>query len=236
MLPRIKDKLFLTPELSPTFAAKDDDLIQILGIMTRILDGHGYVSDSGAHGHRGYNERMMFVSVGAAVDIPFKVHRYLGTLGPKLYFLRLPKVEKTEDEYIAQINSDFEEKVQEIERALFEYLRWFELYPSADNQISDAISLAKIEWNTSKDDADAKRYIVRLARLLAYLRGVVPTWHTHDTQGSNYGYGMAIKEECDRAITQLYNLARGHALSGGRNYITFDDIPLIIKLFYQQHQ
>jgi len=41
---------------------------------------------------------------------------------------------------------------------------------------------------------------------------------------------MAIKEQCDRAITQLYNLARGHALSQGRNYITLDDIPLVIKV------
>ena len=64
MLPKIKNKLFLTPELAPTFAAKDDDLIQVLGIMTRILDGHGYESDTGAHGHRGYNEKMMFVWIG----------------------------------------------------------------------------------------------------------------------------------------------------------------------------
>jgi hypothetical protein len=103
MLPKIRNKLFLTPELAPTFAAKDDDLIQVLGIMTRVLDGHGYESDSGAHGHRGYNERMMFVWVGAAVDIPYKVHKLLGTHGPKLYFLRLPKSEnKTEDEYMPQ--------------------------------------------------------------------------------------------------------------------------------------
>jgi hypothetical protein len=226
MLPKIRNKLFLTPELAPTFAAKDDDLIQILGIMTRVLDGHGYESDSGAHGHRGYNERMMFVWVGAAVDIPYKVHKLLGTLGPKLYFLRLPKSEKkTEDEYIAQINSSFDQKVKEIERALFEYLRWFEIYPNAVNQSS----LPKIEWNSDKDDIGAKRYGIRVAQLLAYLRGVVPTWHTRDTQGSNYGYGMATIEECGRAITQLYNLARGHALSQGRNYITLGDVPLIIK-------
>jgi hypothetical protein len=195
--------------------------------MTRVLDGHGYESDSGAHGHRGYNERMMFVWVGAAVDIPYKVHKLLGTLGPKLYFLRLPKSEKkTEDEYIAQINSSFDQKVKEIERALFEYLRWFEMYPNAANQSS----LPKIEWNSDKDDICAMRYVLRLAQLLAYLRGVVPTWHTRDTQGSNYGYGMATIEECDRAITQPYNLARGHALSQGRNYITLEDIPLIIKV------
>ncbi len=40
LLPKIKNKCFLTPELAPTFAAKDDDLIQILGIMTTILDGN----------------------------------------------------------------------------------------------------------------------------------------------------------------------------------------------------
>jgi hypothetical protein len=168
---------------------------------------------------------MVFVWVGAAVDIPYKVHKYLGTLGPKLYFLRLSKSEKkTEDEYIAQINSSFDQKVKEIERALFEYLQWFEMYPNA----ADQSSLSKIEWNSDKDNLDAKRYVIRLAQLLAYLRGVVPTWHTRDTQGSNYGYGMA--EECDRAIQQLYNLARGHALSRGRNHITFEDIPLIIKV------
>jgi Mn-dependent DtxR family transcriptional regulator len=227
MLPKIRNKLFLTPELAPTFATRDDDLIQILAIMTRVLDGHGYESDSGAHGHRGYNEKMMFVWIGAAVDIPYKVHRYLGTLGPKLYFLRLPKSEKkTEDDYMAQINSSFDQKVKEIEKALFEYLHWFEMYPNSANQSS----LSKIEWNSDKDNVDAKRYVIRLAQLLAYLRGVVSTWHTRDTQGSNYGYGMAIKEECDRAIQQLYNLARGHALSQGRNYITLEDIPLIIKV------
>jgi hypothetical protein len=84
MLPKIRNNLLLTPELSPTFAKKDDDLIEILGILTRVLDGHGYESDTGAHGHRGYNEPMMFTWVGAAVDIPYKVHKYLGTLGPKL--------------------------------------------------------------------------------------------------------------------------------------------------------
>lgn len=54
LLPKIRNKLFLTPELSPTFTKKDDDLIEVLGIITRVLDGHGYESDTGAHGHRGY--------------------------------------------------------------------------------------------------------------------------------------------------------------------------------------
>ena len=129
MLPKIKNKFLLTPELSPTFAKKDDDLIEILGILTRILDGHGYESDTGAHGHRGYNEPMMFVWAGAAVDIPYKVHKYLGTLGPKLYFLRLPNNSHSEADYYNNLDIDFGDKLDRIRIALFDYLEWFESCP-----------------------------------------------------------------------------------------------------------
>jgi len=116
LLPKIKNKCFLTPELAPTFAARDDDLIETLGILTRILDGHGYESDSGTHGHRGYNEPMMFAWIGAAVDIPRKVHKLLTTLGPKLYFVRVPKVQsKSDDDYYQQLlHNDFDIKRSQI--------------------------------------------------------------------------------------------------------------------------
>jgi hypothetical protein len=45
MLPKVKNKLFLTPELAPLFAQRDEDLLQSLGILTSILDGHGYGND-----------------------------------------------------------------------------------------------------------------------------------------------------------------------------------------------
>lgn len=226
MLPRIRNKLFLTPELAPTFAAKDEELIQVLGIMTRILDGHGYESDTGAHGHRGYNERMMFVWLGAAVDIPRKVHKHLATLGPKLYFLRLSAFNKSEDDYFKQLGDDFEAKIKEIHTALFEYLKYFESCPRAviENEVP------KILWDDTKDEESAVRQIIKLGQLLAHLRGVVSTWETQGTQGSDYSYCMPTIEEPGRAITQLRNLARGHALIKGRNSITSDDIPIVIKV------
>ena len=92
MLPKIKNKFFLTPELAPTFAQREEELIQTLGIMTRILDGHGYESDTGAQGHRGYNEDIMFTWLGAAVDIPYKVHRQLSGTRTKIIFLSVIKV------------------------------------------------------------------------------------------------------------------------------------------------
>ena len=227
MLPKIKNNLFLTPELAPTFVLKEDDLMQVLGIMTRILDGHGYESDTGAHGHRGYNEKIMFTWIGAAIDIPPKVYRHLTMLGPKMYFYRLSKARKKEEDCYDQLNDDFEKKIKEIKVALFEYLKWFEIAPQV---VHEKGLPSKIQWDFVKDEDLAKRYIFRLAELLSHLRGVVPPWQTKDTQGTNYAYGVSTIEEPDRARKQLYNLARGHALKEGRNYITPEDISLIIQV------
>ena len=65
MLPKVKDRHFLTPELAPIFTIEEKDLGLILGAITRIADGHGYGSDSGAHGHREYGDTM-FVWTGAS--------------------------------------------------------------------------------------------------------------------------------------------------------------------------
>ena len=56
--------------------------------------------------------------------------------------------------------------------------------------------------------------------------GVVPTWHTLGAQGSDY----ATIEEPGWA-TQLTNLARAHALTQGRNYLTLEDVPSAIKAY-----
>ena len=46
---KMKDNYFRLPELSPMFSLKDDDLNQILGIITRIADGQGLMTDSGVY-------------------------------------------------------------------------------------------------------------------------------------------------------------------------------------------
>jgi hypothetical protein len=81
------------------------------------------------------------------VLIPWKVHKYLGTLGPKLYFLRLPKTFKNDDEYRAYINNDdFIAKTKKIEQALLDYLNWFELCPHAEK--INGIAKIKMERRT----------------------------------------------------------------------------------------
>ncbi len=227
LLPKIKHKLFLSGELSPIFSKKDDDLIEILGILTRVLDGHGYEGDSGAHGHRGYTGEYMFTMLGAAVDIPRKVYKHLSSLRPKLYFLRTSTNEKTEDDYLTILKEDnFTEKFNKIQNLLNEYLSYFESCPIM--VVKD--NVPKIDWKEQRDDEQALKIIVKLGLLLAHLRAAVNTWHTEGTQGSDYSYDMPHIEHPTRAMTQLRNLAKGHALVQGRNYISKEDIPIVIKV------
>jgi hypothetical protein len=89
--------------------------------------------------------------------------------------------------------------------------------------------IPKMTWNIEVDEQAVKYHIVRLAKLLAHLRGVVPTWEK-DRDGTEYNYALATIEEPSRAVTQLRNLVRGHALSQGRNYFCLDDVLLLIKV------
>ncbi len=263
LLPRIKDKIILTPELSPLFTGKDDDIREQFGVITRVIDGKGFESESGVHGQRGYHGSYMFTWLGAAVDIPSNVYKFLSTIGFKIYFLRLPRTEVTEDELVEQLTSGkkFNEKMEEIEKLLIDYLISFEVCPISIGQINNQV---KIEWDAEKDDKNAIKIIAKLALLLAHIRGHVVVYKNTDyddrlpiekhqrqltqlgleqpqpqqlntdkkeiTYSQAFSHGVPIIEHPSRANQQLYNLARGHALSYGRNYITKEDLKLVIKV------
>ena len=232
MLPRIRNKTFLTPELSPMFTTKEEDLTQLLGIITRIADGHGYSSDSGAHGHRGYDEDMMLVWVGAAVDIPYKVYKTLNNLGHRLYYFRTEFPEESIEDLTkyACIGEDFKHRRARVQAALFDYLKWFEIGPDLkmEPNSNDNIN-KKMQWDYSKDDQAAIKTIAGMADVLSYLRCVAQVWDTSGSQGSDYSFTISQREVPRRATTALSNLARGHALQNGRNYITLEDVPTVVK-------
>ena len=85
LIPKMKDKILLTSEIAPIINTNEDDLRKILGIITRLVDGKGYQSHSGTHGHRGYPP-MMFTWIGAGIEIPSKMWTMLSQVGFKIYF------------------------------------------------------------------------------------------------------------------------------------------------------
>jgi len=227
LLPKIKGKVFITPELAPLITGNEDTLTENFGILIRVLDGHGLWLDSGVHGGRGYKGNYCFMMLGAAVDIPYKIWAILGNLGPRLYFLRIPdpldSISERKAELLKSFNDvPYEIKVKECRKVLKEYWKYVKSRPG-DN---------KIVWNREKDDSYTREKIADATILLAKLRASIKTYQTRDgnSSGTNYNFEMPIEEYPDRAFHALYNMARGNAVLYGRNYITKDDLSVIFPI------
>ncbi len=66
--------------------------------------------------------------------------------------------------------------------------------------------------------------------MVAKLRASLPTKNTSGTSGSNYGYEQPIEEDPERASQMFYNLARGHAVLLGRNYVIKEDLRVVLDV------
>ncbi len=227
LLPKIKNKTLITSELAPIFGGKDDLLKETLGVLTSILDGKGYSSESGSKGHRGYDEDIFFTWIGAVVEISSRVWNLIGFMGPKMYFLRIDEdsssLEEKRQKILKNINGKkYAEKQKEIAIETNNLWSLVKKHPIQNN--------GKIVWDESKDDLDTLDKIVIMAQVVGCLRAYLPTNNTEGTSGSNYGYEKPIVEDAERASHAFYNLARGHAVYSGRNYITGDDLNVVIDV------
>jgi hypothetical protein len=124
--------------------------------------------------------------IGAAVDIPYKVYKYLGYLGPKLYFLRLSKMNKTEDDFVNEMGQDeYPVKFAKVREALNDYLNIFASCPDMSDDVDEAMNrishLRKMAWSKKDDDKKTSRLIVRLAMLLSHLSGCYDFWRYRGT-------------------------------------------------------
>jgi predicted transcriptional regulator len=227
LLPRIKGKVLLTPELLPIFDAPYETLMRNMGIITRILDGQGYTSDSGVHGQRGYKGfegDYVFHWLGAIALVPHRIWSLLGNMGPRIYFYQFPKEEEKEAKELAkELQDDFTNKTKICRNAVHNFISY--LWNNY-SQIG--------KWEKEKDYSSALEAIANLAMLLAKLRGNIEYQHVDEPgengEESRETYTQPIIEEPHRANQVLYNLARGHALLYGRKFITDADIPLVTKI------
>lgn len=223
LLPRIKDKSLITKELAPVFGADEDQLLKNISILTSVLDGQGYVSDSGVHGQRGYPDPHMFVWLGAIVDIPYRVWKLLGNLGPRLYFLRVNGQDRDEETRLNElIDAMYLVKVKECASKAYAYF----------SKLDEALFAKKIVWQRVNDDRGLLRKVLRIAKVLAHLRAVVHVWETEGSGGSEYNYSSPVIEDPARATNALYNLAIGHAVFHGRHKITEDDLRIVTRVAF----
>ncbi len=223
LLPRIKGKVLIVAELLPIFDAPYETLMHNMAIITRLLDGQGYTSDSGVHGRRGYTGaegEYVFHWLGAIAFVPHHMWKLVGNMGPRIYFYLFPKeAEKDAKELAKELQENYKEKTTICKNAVHSYISYLlNSYPT------------KIEWEKEKDSSSACEMISNFALLLCRLRGNVEIHHLDDSDEESLNYKQPIVEAPHRANQVLYNYARGHAVLYGRRHITNEDVPLVAKI------
>ena len=212
LLPRLRNKCLVTPELGVLF--KDRNLPQTLGLLTRLLDGFGYVRHTG-FGEVGVHENVRFNWCAAIVKIQPKHWDLFGHLGHRLLFLHLENenesVEAVENRLVRMITEDrdYVEKLSICRNAVIAFFQNIQArYPNG------------VTWNTAMDNQRAKQIIVKAALMLKSLRGTIDPKDATNT----------IFEEPTRLTQSLYNICRGYALMHYRTHIIVNDIESVLTI------
>lgn len=214
LLPRIRNKILITPELAPLFEAPKDKLIDNFATLTRVLDGEGLNSDKGTHGHRGYSGDYKFIWLGATTPLRASVWNVMGKIGNRLFFLNVREKNRTSKDYLAMFSGKaYEEKVKICRSAVRNFL---------DNHFKNN-PVRSIEWD-AEQDLFILQEIIKYATLLSKLRGTLMLWKD---EAGEYQYNFPLIEEPPRAINSLYNLAKGHALISGRKFLRSEDLEVV---------
>ena len=214
LLPRIRNKILITPELAPLFEAPKDKLIDNFATLTRVLDGEGLNSDKGTHGHRGYSGDYKFIWLGATTPLRASVWNVMGKIGNRLFFLNVREKNRTIKDYLEMFSGKaYEEKVKICRSVVRKFL---------DNHFLNN-PVRSIEWD-AEQDLFILQEIIKYATLLSKLRGTLMLWKDEVGQ---YQYNFPLIEEPPRAINSLYNLAKGHALINGRKFLRTEDLEIV---------
>jgi hypothetical protein len=222
LLPRIRHRLFLVPELAPLFGLRNEDLLESFSILTRVFDGQGLSTDSGVHGRRGHTGDYLFAWIGCTTPIEHRVWKTMGKLGSRLLFLEMPDEQHTNEQLVSDVagGDSYKDRVQRCADAVDDFL---------DSLWRETGGVRAVHWNRASDPNDVMLRLADYAKALARLRGTISVWREGSGDDETYNFSTPIIEQPHRALSLLYALARGHALVHGRRQLAEDDLPIAAR-------
>jgi len=214
LLPKLKHRVLLTPELAPIFTGKTDDLKDRFATITRILDGEGLSTDSGTHGQINLAGEYVFAWLGATTPFSKNIWQVMAQLGSRLFFLVMEgSAQPSKGELIQSLlePDSYKERVAKSQVAVGNFLSHLFTYYGGPQGVA---------WNNTNAPPAVLELLVNCASLLAVMRTPYGLDPEQDASGPQ-------NEGPTRAMSVLYNLARGHALLHCRTLLQFTDLPLI---------
>lgn len=221
LLPKIKNKVLIVRDLAPIFGMRDDDLLKTMGVLTRVFDGEGLITNTGVHGRRGYEGKYLFMFLAASTPIQSRVWKVMGNFGSRLFFYNLNTPDKDLKTLADQLSTNLSPKSKE--KRCRQYTK--ELISEVFNDNP------KVRWDKSKDDKKLLQEIGIISKLLACLRGIIQV--SLDADGEDVEKSSIPQiEKPDRINQSFYNFSRGHALLCERKNINDLDIAILIKVAF----
>lgn len=215
LLPKLKNKAFIVPDLSPLFGKSNERLKEDLGVLTRVFDGQGYTRDTGVHGQRGYPDPLLFMMLAATTPFRQEVLELIGQCGSRLLFYNFPTNYLTSSEIARELTDDVSygmklKKCREVTKSFVK-----ELWKGE-----------KVRWNKKDDPINIVKKISDIANLCIQLRAIIEVEFEDQFQPT-----LRVKPEGSlRIANSLYNIARGHALISGRSSLTEEELPIVFGL------
>ena len=212
LLPRLRNKWLITPELSALFSASKSKFASTFGILTAVLDGRGYVIHTG-FGEAGYADPIRFNWLGAIIRITDTKMKQMGAMGHRLLFLHINSKRET-----------FHDMEVRMDKMLSEGRTLDQKLSICRNAISAVfLSLAQryptgIDWNNDSDNKRARCAVTKAAITLRTLRGAIE---------ANTAPNL---EDPSRLTELLYNISRGNAVMSNRIHVTMEDVKPVVAI------
>lgn len=206
LLPRIKHKTLLNPEMANWFGGDWAVRKQKMARLVRVMDGSGFTSDSGTHGRRGYQGDYRFNFVGATTPLGQEDWEMMGHTGNRFLFIEMPGQQDDTDTYrkILEEEQEFGAKVNEMTDSIQGFL--IDLWENLGGTNG-------IQWDKTMDD-EIVEHLAYLSRLVVHARAPED----------------GMQEAPPRVVSMMKNLARGHALLHGRRQITGEDLDTCARV------
>ena len=187
-----------------TLSEEVDLLPRIKGktLLSKELDGTGFVSDSGAHGRRGYIGPINFQWLGATPPLSSEALEVMAQLGPRLLFYDADRKRKNAEELVEYAkHADIQDRLRACWRAVHDFLCVLYSACPPGSVASGSIAVSELHLKRLAFWADV------LTRLRA-LPGQ-PAEHP------------------ERALGMLENIARGSAIAHGQATVNDYDLAQV---------
>jgi len=224
LLPKIKDKTLITPELAPLFAGRREDFVERMSMLVRVLDGQGLVTDAGTHGSRGYAKPHNFQWLGATTPVSPEVLAAMSKLGPRILYYEIVEQKDDNDSLITLIedSGDNERRKRLCRAAMIRYvLTLYREYPLGSLHTS-RVTVPKV----------LQMQIVQWARAICGLRVGIRVSKEH-ADYDDYEDDTPLMELVDkperpfRVLGNLNRMVRAATIAHGRSEAKEYDLAMI---------